>query len=256
MSDLYFVFLAGILGSAHCLGMCGGFVLAINTTHDRTTGVLHQGFYFFGKTVTYTLLGAAAGTMGSALAGITGAQNVLSIVAGIAMLFIGLSVLGVFDRIESAGRLAGIPGFKQALGYFLQRRSFSGTFGLGLLNGLLPCGLVYGLLMKASATGTPAGGAVTMFVFGIATIPALFALGLTGHLLRPAWRSHLNRAGGIIVILLGLMTVIRGTPAQHTVMQWLPGGSHHGAAHEMPMPGREQQDAHPASPAPAPHHMH
>ncbi len=246
MTDLYLVFIAGLLGSAHCIGMCGGFVLAIGSSSDRTTGVMHQGFYFAGKTVTYTLLGAIAGAFGSALLMLSGFQNLLSIAAGVLMLLIGLGLIGVLDRFVGVARLAHLPAYQRALGYFLQRRTAGGTMGLGLLNGLLPCGLVYGLLVKAAATGTLLGGALTMFVFGIATIPALFVLGFTGHLVRPVWRNRLNLAGGVLVVLLGVMTIVRGTPAMDALMARLHGGGH--------SPTHEMHRA--APPHPGAHSMH
>jgi hypothetical protein len=92
------------------------------------------------------------------------------------------------------------------------------ALGLGLLNGLLPCGLVYSLLAMAAVTGTMLGGALTMLVFGGATVPALFALAWIGDLLQPSWQHRLHRASGALVIVLGLITVLRGTPAMHLLM--------------------------------------
>lgn len=232
MNDLYLVFIAGLLGSAHCIGMCGGFVLAINTSRDSSRVLLHQVLYFGGKALTYTLMGAVAGLAGAAIMNAAGIRSSLSILAGVLMILIGLGLVGVIDRIRGFNRLTSFPGFKQAMAYFLNQRTPAGTLGLGLLNGLLPCGLVYGLLAKAAATGTIAGGALTMFVFGMATVPALFVLGMTGHLLRPAWRSRLNLAGGVIVILMGLLTIVRGTPAMGAVMALFHGDSH-GGTHQV-----------------------
>ena len=115
----------------------------------------------------------------------------------------------------------------------VSQRSHVGTFGLGLVNGLLPCGLVYGLLVKAASTGTVAGGALTMAVFGLSTIPALYLLALTGYLMRPAWRTRLNLVSGVLVIVLGLVTIVRGTPAMDLFM-----GHDHGThpTHEMADP--------------------
>ncbi len=228
MNDLYLVFVAGLLGSAHCIGMCGGFVLAIHTSRDGSRMLLHQVLYFGGKALTYTLMGAVAGLAGAAIVNTAGIRSSLSILAGVLMVLIGLGLVGVIDRIRGFDRLTSFPGFKQAMAYFLKKRTPTGTLGLGLLNGLLPCGLVYGLLAKAAATGTIAGGALTMAVFGLATVPALFVLGMTGHLLRPAWRTRLNLAGGVLVILMGVLTIVRGTPAMGSVMALFHGEAHHG----------------------------
>lgn len=216
MIDLPLIFAAGLLGGAHCVGMCGGFVLALGTTSDGGTGLTRQTCYFIGKTLTYTLMGAAVGLVGSTVgAAFAGVQDAISIVAGGVMLVVGLGLVGVLRRVGAFGVLMNRPLFRRAARYFTRKRTWAGALGAGLLNGLLPCGMVYGMLAMAAASGTLLGGALTMFVFGIATVPALFVLGLAGHLLRPAWRHRLHVAGGAVVIVLGLITVLRGTPAMH-----------------------------------------
>lgn len=219
MIDLPLVFAAGLLGGAHCIGMCGGFVLAVGTAPDREVGLIRQACYFIGKTLTYTVMGAAVGFFGSTIgARFAGVQDAISIVAGGVMLLIGLGLIGVLRRFGRFGVLMNRPRFRRAVRYFVRKRTRAGALGVGLLNGLLPCGMVYGMLAMAAATGTLLGGALTMFVFGIATVPALFVLGLAGHLLRPAWRHRLHRASGVVVIVLGLITVLRGTPVMHMLM--------------------------------------
>ncbi len=250
MQDLWLVFIAGLLGSAHCLGMCGGFALALGGAQSRTAALARHLTYQAGKTLTYTMLGALAGLFGSALTRMTGLQSVLSILAGAAMIVIGLGLVGLLDRIESFGRLGQRPWFQRAMRLFLSERSATGAFGVGLLNGLLPCGLIYGMLLKASAAGTLVGGAVTMLVFGLATVPALLALAMTGHLMRPLWRARMNLAGGVVVLLLGAITILRGTPAADSVMGFMHGGHGGHSMHEA-APGAGQP------PAPAtPHHHH
>jgi hypothetical protein len=219
MIDVSLVFVAGLLGSAHCVGMCGGFALAAGTTSDRSASLIRQALYFTGKTLTYTIMGATVGLVGATLgATVAGVQDVVSIVAGVVMLVLGLHLLGVLRRLKGMGTLMHWPPFRKAARTVMQRRTATGALGLGLLNGLLPCGLVYGMLAMAAATGTAVGGALTMFVFGVATIPALFALAWIGHLLRPAWRHRLHQTSGVVVVLLGLITVLRGTPAMHLLM--------------------------------------
>lgn len=229
MTDLSLVFLIGLLGSAHCIGMCGGFVLAISQMHGRAASLqVHQALYYLGKTATYAVLGAVAGGLGAAFGSVvTGLQDVLSIALGVLLVGIGLGIVGVLRRFGGSGRLARLNVVASALSFFLRKRSHAGTFGLGLVNGLLPCGLVYGLLVKAAATGTVLGGALTMAVFGAATIPALYLLALTGFLMQPVWRARLNLVSGVLVILLGLVTIVRGTPAMEMLM-----GHDHAAQHE------------------------
>lgn len=226
--DLPLVFLIGLLGSAHCVGMCGGFVLALSQVEGGAAALqVRQGVYHLGKTFTYTVMGAVAGGFGAAFgAFVTGFQDVLSVALGVFLVVVGLGIVGVLHRIGGFSRLARLNGIASALAFFLKQRSHAGAFGLGLVNGLLPCGLVYGLLVKAAATGTVLGGALTMAVFGLSTIPALYALGVGGYLMRPLWRARLNLASGVLVILLGLLTIVRGTPTIHTLMGHGSSGQH------------------------------
>jgi sulfite exporter TauE/SafE len=249
MSDLVVVFMIGLVGSAHCVGMCGGFALAL--AHDeRERRRLHarQTLYHLGKTTTYALLGGLAGGGGAALAStISGAQNALSIVLGLFLIGVGLGVLGVLRRFEGFRRVGRWRAFTARMAAFLRKRTLKSAYGLGLVNGLLPCGLVYAVLAKAAATGSVSGGALTMAVFGAATVPALYGLALTGFLMRPVRRARLNLVGGILVIVLGVVTLARGTPLLHAVMGH---GNEEHQGREMVEPGAH--DA--APPAPSPEH--
>ena len=230
MSDLYVVFLIGLFGSAHCIGMCGGFVLVLSQRNAGSRQLhLHQILYAVGKTITYTVLGALVGGVGAAFSMfVSEFQNILSIVLGVVLILIGLGIMGVLGRLPVVGGMAGKGMIARAVGLFLKKNSRHGTLGLGLVNGLLPCGLVYGVLVQAAATGTVLYGALTMAVFGFSTIPALYILGMTGLLMRPIWRSRLNMVSGLLVILLGLITIVRGTPLMRIIMGY---GDNH--QHEM-----------------------
>ena len=217
MADLGFVFLIGLLSSLHCVGMCGGFVLALGQIHQSGLH-LRQALYFSGKTLTYAVFGAIAGAFGAAvLDTASGFQNVISVVLGVGLVVIGLSLTGVLRRFRIGDRLAEAAVLSKALGALLQRPNLRATFALGMVNGLLPCALVYGLLIKAASTGSAVDGALTMAVFGLATIPVLYLLGLSGKLIRPIWRQRLSRVAGALVIVMGLLTIARGfaTTAPH-----------------------------------------
>lgn len=227
MVDYAVVFTIGLLGSAHCVGMCGGFVLALAQTHNRARSLqTHQAVYYLGKTLTYAVFGALVGGVGASLAGWMGSlQNGLSIVLGIILVGVGLSLIGVLRKLPGATWLSKHMPLASWMGRMIRKKHLGGTFGLGMLNGLLPCGLVYGLLIKAAATESVMGGATTMAVFGLATIPALYAVSLSSFLMRPLWRSRFNLASGILVIALGVLTVVRGTDALSYLMR-------HGTGHQ------------------------
>lgn len=222
LSDLSAVFLVGLLGSLHCVGMCGGFVVML--AHTAPPGRLYQRqvYYVLGKTATYALLGAAMGGLGRLLP-LAGLQHGLSLLAGLALLLIGWNLLGrrAPRWLPGTQLLTRLAGF---LGTLLRRRHPTTPLLLGLANGFLPCGLVYGMLLLAVATGSATQGTLMMTVFGLATIPALLLLTLTPALVRaPRWRAHLRQAGGVLLLLLGLLTLLRGTPVLDAM---LPHGMH------------------------------
>jgi sulfite exporter TauE/SafE len=217
--DLPLVFAIGLLGSAHCIGMCGGFVVALGHAQRGGPSIhVRQSLYFLGKTATYALFGAAAGAAGAAVGlALSGFQGLLSLGLGLVLVVVGLSLAGVLRRLgfaeRIAGRFAGARVLGEAVRRLVARGTAGATFGLGMLNGLLPCALVYGLLVRAAAAGSPLGGAVVMAVFGLGTIPALYLTGLFGSLVPPTRRLWLNRAGGVLVVALGVLTIARGATA-------------------------------------------
>ncbi len=212
MTALAAVFLIGLLGSAHCVGMCGGFVVLLGVG-GRRGAALRQGVYFAGKTAAYAALGALAGAagglLGEALRRFSGA---LGLGLGLLLVLSGLAVCGVaWGRGPGLSRVAGR--LAPAIGRLVQSGRLPALAALGALNGLLPCGLVYAMLARAAATGSAATGALTLAVFGAATVPALAATGLLGARLRPARRLAFQRMAGALVVAMGLLTVARGAEA-------------------------------------------
>lgn len=194
--------------------MCGGFALALGQAPAaRRRALLLQGVYHVGKTTTYALLGAATALAGTALVrGLAPVQNVLTVLVGLFLIGLGLSLLGlrlppVPTRFSPATLLSRL---RTLLARTLRRGGYRGALGLGLLNGLLPCGLVYAALAKATVAGSVAGGMVTMAVFGLATVPALLLVGLSPRFFRPGRRIRLNQAAGVLVVVFGLLTLSRG----------------------------------------------
>lgn len=212
MPDVLPILLIGLLGGVHCMGMCGGFVLAIAQASGKGRPFLiRQSFYYLGKTMTYAALGAVVGGLGGFIGGLfSGMQQTLSVGLGVILVLIGMSLLGWLRRIESARFSTWWRPLASAIGRQLERNSNAAALGLGLLNGLLPCGLVYGALALAAASGRATGGALLMAVFGLSTVPALFLVASVGALMQPRWRSRLNRVSGVVLILLGLITIARG----------------------------------------------
>ena len=213
MLDLAAVFLAGLLGSAHCVGMCGGFVALLSVGSDQSVAA-RQAAYFAGKTLTYALFGAVAGAVGFAMADLFGGiGGVVSVGLGAVMVLTGLAVCGVAwgGARAPVGKVAALLG--PVIGRLIQSERRGALLALGAVNGLLPCGLVYGMLAVAATSGGPGRGALTMAVFGLATVPALALVGTLGTRLRPSRRVAMQRLAGVLVVAMGVLTLVRGADA-------------------------------------------
>ena len=217
--DLWLVFLIGLAGSVHCVGMCGGFVIAITQTDRPGHRLIRHAAYYGGKTFTYAVLGAISGAAGAVVTGLLrDFQNVVSMILGLILILLGVWLLGWLRLRRGSGAGATGGWLSRALGRLLQSGSSRSVLGLGLLNGLLPCGLVYAMLATSATTGSMVRGALTMTVFGLATIPALIAVSLTTRFAGVRWRTRINQIAGALVIVLGVLTVLRGIPAVRAVL--------------------------------------
>ena len=205
--------LSGVLGSAHCLGMCGPFALVIGSGSPNVrSNLVRQLCYSAGRIFTYAVLGAAAAFLGlriaTALAGWTNVPAILAIVAGLLLLMQGLLATGVLPSRGVSGAVScpGAAGFKA----LLQARGLTEVFLAGLFTGLLPCGLLYGMLALAASTHSVGRGLGTMVAFGLGTVPAMVATGLGGSLLGIAARRHLHTIAAWCLVLTGLVSIARG----------------------------------------------
>jgi len=217
MIELPLVFVAGILGTAHCLGMCGPFALAIGSGASGWGSALgRQAAYTAGRIFTYGVLGAVAGYCGSrlnqALPAIVNIPAVLAIAAGLLLVYMGLRSAGWLAVGNRAGNVLS-PSFCLAGGFFgqfLRQRGMSGVFLAGVFTGLLPCGLLYGMLALAASLHSVVLGGLTMVVFGLGTAPAMILAGVTGRLVGLATRQRLYAAAAWCLVLTGVVSVGRG----------------------------------------------
>lgn len=202
--------LLGAAGSAHCIGMCGPIALAVPSPgagwYARLSSTL---ILNTGRIVTYALIGAAFGAFGRG-AQLLGLQQGVSIIAGVVLLA-SVILPGLLERWSPTGRLALLVGrLRSTLGRNLQRTAPEALFLTGALNGLLPCGLVYGAALGATATGGSMEGALFMVVFGLGTWPALVGLRMSGHMIGSRARAVLRRASPGIVAGLAVLMILRG----------------------------------------------
>jgi sulfite exporter TauE/SafE len=224
--------LAGLVGSVHCLGMCGGIAGALGlAAGGRTRFVLAYGA---GRIASYAAAGALAGALGAALAGLAGLGPWLRLVMGAMLVLVGLQVaLGwrLLAPIESAGARAWRR-MAPAARSLMPPERLPQALALGALWGWLPCGLVYGMLAAAAATGGPAQGAGFMAAFGLGTLPAMAGLSLASARV-PLGTGRHRRALGWLLVGFGAWTAV--TPLSHLAGDE-GGHSHHHAEIAGPPP--------------------
>ena len=211
----YTALIIGLLGSTHCIGMCGGIVGALSTglKNPRPVSDLVLASYLLaynaGRILSYTAAGALAGLIGAQAAKFS-ADSALSVgrlVAGLFMIALGL-YLADWWRAIAVLETAGLRIWRviQPLGRrFIPARTTWQALGLGLVWGWLPCGLVYSALALAMASASPQQGALTMLGFGLGTLPMLLAMGSIIEYLRQLVRhSAIRQGAGLCVMLFGV----------------------------------------------------
>ncbi len=209
--EFYSALLIGLVGSMHCAGMCGPIAIAVplnnNTWFARISGGL---LYNGGRIITYGLLGLIFGLAGKGIS-LGGLQQWASIligavmIAGVLLPFIGKSGqnLQVFlDKFTF--------GLKSSFGKLFRVRTYRSLFTIGLLNGFLPCGLVYIALAGAILMSSPQYGALYMIIFGLGTIPMMLGISLAGNLISLRFRKRISRIIPYFIIILGILFILRG----------------------------------------------
>lgn len=213
--SLFLIGLAGgLAGTAHCVGMCGGFALHLSRAAGYGSAALRQALYIAGKTFTYAFLGALSGALGHSLVQsqvLPGSQKGMAIVAGASLLIFGLAMLGVRLPAPLAGRLNALEwGFVRSI----YRQCFTdpgpvSSFGLGLATGFLPCPMTLAMLALAAGSHSVVHGILILAGLGIGTAPGLVGVGVFGNLVGARWRRIGLRPAGVIVVLLGVVTIAR-----------------------------------------------
>lgn len=236
----YAALMIGLLGSIHCVGMCGGIVGALNAgipQSDRSQLSLaaHHLTYNAGRIMSYTVAGALAGVIGSQAAkfSLGTALPVGGIIAGLFMIALGLYLAGWWHALTAIER-AGFYIWKriEPLGRrFLPAKTPSRAFGLGLVWGWLPCGLVYSALTLSMVSASPRQGALIMLGFGLGTLPMLVAMGgAAGHLMALVRRPAIRQVAGVAIILFGVYTCVTAFSVNGHYKHFVDYG---GVAHDM-----------------------
>jgi len=199
------------MGSLHCVGMCGpiAFMLPV----DNTNGIKKAGqlsLYHIGRLLAYGCIGVVFGLLGKGLY-IFGMQQKLSISIGILMIVVVLIPYKTFARYNfSKPVFRIISKIKNGLGKELKKKTADTFLTIGILNGFLPCGLVYMALFGAVAMGNALEGAIYMILFGLGTIPLLTAVIYFGAILKGSLRNQIRKMVPVFVILIGTLFILRG----------------------------------------------
>ncbi len=201
----------GLLGSFHCVGMCGPIALVLPVDRSSKWKVLWQTFlYHIGRITTYALMGFLFGTLGKGLY-LAGFQGRISILMGVIMIIAVIFPTRYLARFELGKPLYQLVNtLKATLGKHLQKKTGAAFLTIGLLNGLLPCGLVYMAITGAIATGDSLYGGLFMLLFGIGTSPLLTGVIFAGNFLSLKTRNSINKIIPYFVVLVGIIFILRG----------------------------------------------
>ncbi len=208
---LYTALLFGLLSSLHCVGMCGPIALMLPVGNSKGIAKYSRiALYHLGRLSAYAGIGLLFGLLGRGLF-LAGIQQQLSIVIGVAMILVSLvseKSLGKYDVSKPIFLL--LSKLKTALGALFKSRSLPSFFTIGMLNGLLPCGMVYVALFGAIAMQTAALGSLYMLFFGLGTLPLMGSISIVSDCISLRSRNKIQQLIPVFAIVLGLLFIVRG----------------------------------------------
>ncbi len=220
--DYWLSFLAGVFGSMHCVGMCGAIVLGYSTHgladqksffSELTAHVTYNG----GRVLSYVVLGGILGGMGASIATLQSVGFWFSLTAGFLLVLMGISLLRIIPTFAFPAQLAlerttrnlFFRLYQALYGSLLARKNLESKFYIGLLTPLLPCGLLYSMLLKAASTASLLSGALTMLFFGAGIVPALVVIGFASSYFGNRLRVFGDKLAAVTVLLMGLVLLAR-----------------------------------------------
>ncbi|WP_083631227.1 sulfite exporter TauE/SafE family protein [Labilibacter marinus] len=201
-------FVLGLMGSLHCAGMCGPIALSL-PLYGKGAGTKAFGgvMYNVGRTITYGIMGAIFGMIGQGLS-LVGFQQWVSVIMG-ALMIISVLIPSVFKNVNTGNiPIAGMV--RKGIQKLFVKKSFGRLFFIGLLNGLLPCGLVYLAIAGAIGTGDVLTGTLFMILFGLGTLPMMLAISMLGNMVSIAIREKINKVIPVLVVIIGIIFILRG----------------------------------------------
>ncbi len=212
MPLLIAAFIMGSIGSVHCIGMCGPIALALPVvSNNQSSKLVGTMLYNAGRVITYALLGGLFGVIGMSFA-LFGYQQWLSVLLGVLILtFIFLPkknyakqniVISFFEKL------------RQKLAALFSRKNYHSLFFIGLLNGLLPCGLIYIAIAAAISTGSVLKSSLFMAAFGLGTFPVMWSMAFFGSYINMRMRTGIKKLYPYIMFCMAMLLIIRGLGLQ------------------------------------------
>lgn len=211
MTFLWAALSLGFLGSFHCVGMCGPIALAVPI--NRSNGInriLGALAYNLGRVFTYGAFGFVFGLLGKGFI-LAGYQQAMSVVLGVAilsMLFFPQKLAAKWSMTKVISPI--ISKVKSSLGHFIKEKGYAALFTVGVLNGFLPCGLVYLAVAGAIASGSALNGSLFMMLFGLGTLPAMLFVTVLSNSLGLSVRNRIRRVVPVFVGLMACVLILRG----------------------------------------------
>jgi hypothetical protein len=208
--ELWAAFILGLFGSLHCVGMCGPIAMALPLTAKERSQVVFQSLlYHSGRISTYTLMGIFMGLMGWGI-GLAGYQKVFSVALGIILIITALFSISIEQKMMQNAFFQRLFSYvKTNLSRLLSIRNQSSAFKIGLLNGILPCGLVYIALAGAVTSESIGTGALYMAAFGVGTLPMMLSVMIFGNLNKQIF-FRFRKWIPVGLVLFGMLLIYRG----------------------------------------------
>ncbi len=208
---LYSAFIFGLISSFHCIGMCGPIAMMLPVDRSNEAKKITQIItYHVGKLTAYGTLGLIFGLLGRSFY-LAGMQQQLSIIVGILMIMVALIPERIFAKCNFSKPIYRvITKVKSSLGQQFKNKSYKSLFTIGLLNGFLPCGMVYVALFGAIAMQSISLSVLYMILFGIGTIPMLAAVVYVSNLVSFSFRGAIQKAIPVVAVIIGMLFIIRG----------------------------------------------
>lgn len=208
---IYTAFIFGLISSLHCIGMCGPIAMMLPVDRDNSAKKVTQILtYHIGRLTAYAMIGFLFGLLGKGLF-LAGIQQELSLFIGIMMILIIVIPERTFAKYNFSKPLYRLLSYvKTALGSQFKKRSYSSLFTIGLLNGFLPCGLVYVALFGAIAMQSVSLGIFYMILFGLGTVPMMSSVVYVNSFLTISFRSKIQKVIPYVAILIGILFIFRG----------------------------------------------